>query len=82
MATHPLELEGTWEEILAHAAELRGRRVRLTVLPSDPAPSSETQPPPEHSTAATLLQFASTWVGDDFEECLAAVYATRLPAEF
>ena len=27
-----LELEGTWEEILAHAPELVGRRVRLTVL--------------------------------------------------
>jgi hypothetical protein len=27
-----LELEGTWEEIIAHAAELAGRRVRVTVL--------------------------------------------------
>jgi hypothetical protein len=27
-----LELEGTWEEIAAHAAELAGRRVRVTVL--------------------------------------------------
>ena len=27
-----LELEGTWEEIAAHAAELSGRRVRVTVL--------------------------------------------------
>src|SRR6266700_1767683 len=27
-----LELEGTWEEIVAHAAELAGRRVRVTVL--------------------------------------------------
>jgi hypothetical protein len=25
-------LEGTWEEILDHASELAGRRVRLTVL--------------------------------------------------
>lgn len=24
-----------------------------------------------------LLQFAGSWVGDDFEECLEAVYATR-----
>lgn len=28
-----LELEGTWEEILEHAPELAGRRVRVTVLP-------------------------------------------------
>jgi hypothetical protein len=29
-----LELEGTWEEILEHASELAGRRVRVTVLPT------------------------------------------------
>jgi hypothetical protein len=28
----PLTIEGTWEEISARAEELRGRRVRLTVL--------------------------------------------------
>ena len=27
-----VELEGTWEEIRAHDAELAGKRVRLTVL--------------------------------------------------
>jgi len=27
--------EGTWEEILLHASELIGRRVKLTVLPSE-----------------------------------------------
>ena len=32
MATPEWELEGTWEEIAAHATELAGRRVRLTVL--------------------------------------------------
>jgi hypothetical protein len=30
-------IEGTWEEVEVHAAELRGRRVRLTVLPDDHA---------------------------------------------
>lgn len=34
------------------------------------------------STVADLVQFAGTWQGDDFEECLQAVYDTRLPAEF
>lgn len=37
--------EGTWEEIAQHAAELRGRRLRLTVLseqnPFDAAASLE-----------------------------------------
>lgn len=27
--------EGTWEEILLHAPELSGQRVRLTVLPNE-----------------------------------------------
>ncbi len=26
-------LEGTWEDILQHSAELAGQRVRLTILP-------------------------------------------------
>jgi hypothetical protein len=34
MASNTRELEGTWEEIQAHAAELAGRRVRVTVLPT------------------------------------------------
>jgi hypothetical protein len=34
MTSQPLELDGTWEEIMAHAAELAGRRVRVTVLPA------------------------------------------------
>jgi hypothetical protein len=38
-----LELEGTWEEILAHAAAWAGRRVRLTVL------SPATEPAPERA---------------------------------
>ena len=28
-------LEGTWQEILLHAPELVGRRVKLTVLPTN-----------------------------------------------
>ena len=34
------------------------------------------------SIGAELLQFAGTWRGDDFEECLQTVYETRSPAEF
>lgn len=32
----PLELVGTWEEIVANSSELAGRRVRVTVLPDEP----------------------------------------------
>lgn len=34
------------------------------------------------STVADLMPFVGTWQGDDFEECLQAVYETRSPAEF
>lgn len=34
------------------------------------------------SKAKDLLQFAGTWQGDDFEECLQLVYDTRSQAEF
>lgn len=33
----PLEFEGTWEEIISHAKDLAGRKVRLTVLTPDTA---------------------------------------------
>ena len=33
------------------------------------------------STGADLLRFAGTWQGDDFEDCLEAVYEARLPTE-
>ena len=32
-------LEGTWEEILQHAAELTGHRVRVTVFDEEEKPS-------------------------------------------
>jgi transcriptional regulator with XRE-family HTH domain len=34
------------------------------------------------STVGSLLKFAGTWVGDDFEERLKEVYASRGRAEF
>jgi hypothetical protein len=40
MTSPSLELEGSWEEILTHASELAGCRVRLTVL----APSGQPAP--------------------------------------
>lgn len=78
MTSQPLELEGTWEEIVAHSSELAGRRVRLIVL-SDVA---QTPPTKSHSTAQSLLKYAGTWEGEDFEECLQLVYDTRSPLEF
>jgi predicted amidophosphoribosyltransferase len=72
--TKVLELEGTWEEILAHADQLAGRKVRLIVLSSQPSSTTSEQ---GYSTAESLLKYAGTWEGDDFEECLQLVYDTR-----
>lgn len=83
MTSEPLELEGTWEEIVAHSDSLAGRRVRLIVLPDAPEPkSNETYAPLRPSSGRSLLRHAGTWAGDDFEECLQLVYDTRAPLEF
>ena len=37
MATPLMQIEGTWEEIVARAAELRGHRLRVMVLPDEQA---------------------------------------------
>ena len=74
----PIELEGTWEEILTHGDELAGRRVRVIVLPGNNTAEREQ----ELSTAASLLKHVGKWQGDDLEECLRLVYQTRSPAQF
>jgi hypothetical protein len=49
MNTPVAELEGTWEEIMAHAAELAGHRVRVTVLENGAeAPVDRTSLPETH----------------------------------
>jgi hypothetical protein len=74
--TKVLELEGTWEEILAHADQLAGRKVRLIVL-AEESKSEQVQPPFRPASGKSLLRHAGTWAGDDFEECLQLVYDTR-----
>ena len=81
MNSQPIELEGTWEEIVAHPAELAGRRLRVIVLP-EPEPSPKAVPPFRSSSGRPLLRHAGTWVGEDFEECLQLVYDTRSEIEF
>ena len=49
-----LELEGTWEEILARAPELAGRRVRLTVVDAAENGQDATAPSPAEQFAAAL----------------------------
>lgn len=71
------ELEGTGEEIVTHAEELAGRRVRLTVLPTEPEAAS-----PPFSSARSLLRYAGSWSGEDLEQRLKQAYDHRLPTEF
>lgn len=79
MATEITELEGTWEEIMKHAQDLAGKRVKLVVLPvEENSPSQD----PEFSTARSLLKYAGTWVGDDLPELLRDVYENRSQAKF
>ena len=78
-----LELEGTWEEIIAYSDKLAGHRVRVIVLPDNSQSSSTQTPTPlSHSTAESLLKYAETWEGDDFEECLQLIYDSRGQIEF
>lgn len=79
----PQMLEGTWEEVAAHSAELAGHKVRLIVLPSEANEPYLNMPEEERpSTGASLLQYAGTWAGDDLEQRLQEVYATRSKAQF
>ena len=75
------ELEGTWEEIAEHADELAGHRVRLKVL-SKPDERRSQPPVFRPGSGESILRSAGTWVGDDLQECLELVYATRSKAKF
>src|SRR5947207_14271408 len=54
-----LELEGTWEEILKHAPELQGRKVRLLVLADDEA--SVTEPGRLPGSSQEMLNLLDEW---------------------
>lgn len=78
MSSEPMELEGTWEEIAAHAADLAGKRVKLTVLPGGKAAAGTDATPEGTESAAVqpslplyrersgrpVLDNAGTWEGD------------------
>jgi hypothetical protein len=49
MAQHVIE--GTWEEIESHKAELVGRHLRVIITPDRPSkskPSTQSETPPQH----------------------------------
>jgi hypothetical protein len=83
MTEKPLEIEGTWEDIVSHSDTLAGCQVRVTVL-SDPPPSQSQDKSPRFrpGSGRSFLRHAGTWSGDDLEECVNRVYETRRPLEF
>ena len=81
MSTPILELEGTWEEVSAHASELAGQRVRLTVLKPSPQSPQETNSF-RPASGRPLLSNVGTWVGDDLQQCLEEVVNSRGLVEY
>ena len=81
-SVQPLELEGRWEEILAHSEQLAGRKVQVKVLPEEAEvePSQEEEVP--FSSARSLLKYAGSWLGDDIEERLQEAHDNRGKAKF
>ena len=45
MEAESLEIEGTWDEIAAHAPRFAGKRLRLIVLPEEPQSTAEAPEP-------------------------------------
>lgn len=54
------------------------------IKPEQPQSGTRSVPQSTSRTASgnSLLQHAGTWEGDDFEECLQAVYDNRSPIKF
>ncbi|MEB3881899.1 hypothetical protein [Lyngbya sp. CCY1209] len=83
MSEKRIEMEGTWEEMIARSDTFAGCKVRVTVLSEPPqSPPPETPPSFRSGSGCSLLRHAGTWSGNDLEDCLKMVYETRRPLEF
>jgi hypothetical protein len=82
------EIESMPEDLLAEFLDfadfIKAKRAKQqnSQKPKAETPSRKLSPILRGSKAEDLLKFAGTWQGDDFEECLHAVYETRSPAKF
>jgi hypothetical protein len=59
MASKPIVLEGTWEEIQAHSNELEGRNVRLMVISDDEGKEKELS-----KSNRRMLEVLDEWKND------------------
>ena len=74
-----VSMEGTMDEPTPDE-QARSASVAVTDPPPDETPITPVDP--DFSTARALLKHVGTWVGDDWEELLAEVYATRGKTRF
>ena len=77
MESPVVNLEGTWDEIEAHADSLRGKRLRVTE-----AVAGREVPGYRPASGRGILRHARTWSGTDLHECLEEVIADRAKARF
>jgi hypothetical protein len=81
------EIESTPEPLLEETLNYL-RHLKAAQSRSEAQPASQSvpkQPSLKESTGQALLDHLKTletWQGDDFEDCLASVYATRSKAKF
>ena len=67
-------------EFLEFVSFKRAKAAELTAFPT--LSHEVDEPILTGSTGADLIPFVGTWQGDDFEDCLQAVYDNRSPVEF
>jgi hypothetical protein len=73
------EIESTPDKILAETLDFL-RFLKTKETPTPPQPEEELTYRP--ASGRSILRHAGTWEGEDFEECLQSVYATRGKAKF
>ncbi len=52
------------------------------ILKPQQNPTENSQLPYRPASGRSILRHAGTWAGDDYDECLQSVYATRSKAKF
>ena len=83
MIAAPKTFEGTWDEVLEHAQELAGHRLRVTVLDeptvSDTHPASDTSPEAIQAWLASFRQHLAELPNlGPWDDSRDAAYADRL----
>ncbi|MBD2770693.1 DUF2281 domain-containing protein [Iningainema tapete] len=88
------EIESTSESLLVETLNflrfLKTKQIKgQSEITESTQPNGSQETPPENSqlpyrpaSGRSILRHAGTWAGDDYEECLQLVYATRGKANF